>query len=437
MTAMARPRKLDPKKSLEVALEEATRLFPADRIREVAEASGFTQRLRKIDPVLFFWNLILGFSCSAQRTLTSLHRQLEKISEREFAPSSFFDRFSPKLVEFLRTLLEQSLSSFARESLPGGLAGKFQDVSMFDNTVVSLCDSLAKEYPGISSPAGVKITTVMSVATQSASSFKIVSGNTPEIDTITPGPWMRDHLLLFDLGFFKYQFFARIIENRGHFISRLKRRANPHIVGVHRQWRGRTIDLVGQDLRDIESRLKREEIDVEVEFDFKRRTYRGKASSDTMRLRLVGIMNEESGEYHFYLTDLPHEDFPPKVIRQLYRGRWFIELLFKELKSRYALEALSTTKKEVVQALIYSAMLTLTVSKAMFLAYRAHLRLSNVEVTPLRWAIVFYEGARDVMHRILKRCGVDSSMEALMELAFLEAKDPTPGRKRLQDVWEF
>jgi len=24
-----------------------------------------------------------------------------------------------------------------------------------------------------------------------------------------------------------------------------------------------------------------------------------------------------------------------------------------------------------------------------------------------------------------------------MELAFLEAKNPTPGRKRLQDVWEF
>ena len=90
---MARPRKLDPKKSLEVALEEAMRLFPADRIREAAEVSGFTQRLRKIDPVLFFWNLILGFSCSAQRTLTSLHRQLEKISEREFAPSSFFDQW--------------------------------------------------------------------------------------------------------------------------------------------------------------------------------------------------------------------------------------------------------------------------------------------------------------------------------------------------------
>jgi len=83
-------------------------------------------------------------------------------------------------------------------------------------------------------------------------------------------------------------------------------------------------------------------------------------------------------------------------------GFWFIELLFKELKSRYAIEALSTTKKEVVQALICLAMVTLTVSKAMCLAYRAHLQLSNIDVTPLWWAIVFYEGARDVMQRILE-----------------------------------
>ena len=432
---MARPRKFDPQRALQDSIDEVTRLFPAEEIREAAKASGFTQRLRKIDPVLFFCNLVLGFGCSAQRTLAALHRRLETISEREFAPSSFFDRFSPKLVGFLGQVLEQGLTSFTKAGLPADLAQSFADVSIFDNTIVRLCDSLASEYPGGGMPAAVKVSMVLSVAAHSARRFKIVAGNTPDIKTVTPGPWMRDHLLLFDLGFFKYQFFARILENGGHFISRLRRDANPRIVAVHRQWRGKSIDLVGAKLRDVEARLQRQEIDAEVEVDFSRRAYNGKASSDTMRLRLVGIRDADSDDYHFYLTDLPADGFSPQQIAQLYRGRWFVELLFKELKSRYALEALSTSKKEVVQALILSAMLTLTISKAMFLTYRAHCRLARKDVTPMRWAIIFYEQARPLMGRILRAYGIEASLEDFMELALLEAHDPTPKRKRLEEVW--
>ncbi|ELY93704.1 transposase (ISH5) [Natrialba taiwanensis DSM 12281] len=51
--------------------------------------------------------------------------------------------------------------------------------------------------------------------------------------------------------------------------------------------------------------------------------------------RLVGVRNDDSGEYHLYLTNLDRDDYRAPDIAQLYRARWEIELLFKELKSRF------------------------------------------------------------------------------------------------------
>jgi IS4 transposase len=52
------------------------------------------------------------------------------------------------------------------------------------------------------------------------------------------GPWVRGRLLLFDLGYFKWQLFERIKKNGGYFVSRLRDDANPLIIGENRRWRG-------------------------------------------------------------------------------------------------------------------------------------------------------------------------------------------------------
>ncbi len=56
------------------------------------------------------------------------------------------------------------------------------------------------------------------------------SENTNEIKTLRIGPWIKDRILLIDLGFYKYQMFTRIKENGGYFVSRLKSNANPLII---------------------------------------------------------------------------------------------------------------------------------------------------------------------------------------------------------------
>jgi len=43
-----------------------------------------------------------------------------------------------------------------------------------------------------------------------------------------------------------------------------------------------------------------------------------------------------------------------------------IELLFKELKSKYALDVLDTKNEQIIEALIWTAMLTLIVSRRIY-----------------------------------------------------------------------
>src|SRR3989304_1881008 len=68
---------------------------------------------------------------------------------------------------------------------------------------------------------------------------------THDIKTLRIGPWVKDRILLIDLGFYKHHIFTRIVENGGFFVSRLKGTADPMIISVNSICRGHSIDVIG------------------------------------------------------------------------------------------------------------------------------------------------------------------------------------------------
>jgi len=85
---------------------------------------------------------------------------------------------------------------------------------------IKLHDKLDKQFPGARHKAELKIHTAIGL-TGNTKSIGLFSGKTAEIKTIRIGPWLKDHILLFDLGYFKYELFSRIRKNEGYFVSRL------------------------------------------------------------------------------------------------------------------------------------------------------------------------------------------------------------------------
>jgi len=83
----------------------------------------------------------------------------------------------------------------------------------------------------------------------------------------------------------------------------------------------------------------------------------------TRMFRLVGVLNEDSDEYHLYSTNLARDDYHASDITQLYRARWKIELLFKELKSRFGLDEINTTDPYIIEAVIIVVAISLLMNR--------------------------------------------------------------------------
>ncbi len=172
------------------------------------------------------------------------------------------------------------------------------------------------------------------------------------------GSW-RPHTARFR--FYDFWLFDRIDKNDGWFVSRVKDEANFEIVEELRTWRGNSIPLDEESLQVVEDGLQRQEIDVRITLSFDRK--RGSGAIVTRTFRLVGLRNEETRGYHLYLTNLGKYDYRAPDIAQLYRARWEVELLFKELKSRFGLDEINTTDAYIIEALIIMSAISLMMSR--------------------------------------------------------------------------
>ena len=412
------------------------RIFPRHFLRALAREAGAVQRQRRVRAEALFWTLVLGFGVGRERTIAGLRRVYQKTTGQEIEESSFYDRFNGGLAEMLKRAGAHGLQTClgVNRALRGHL-DQFRDVILTDATVVRLHELLADVYPACRTnhtKAALKAHAVISVRGVGRQSVKITSEREHDGPVFKVGPWVKGHLLMFDLGYFKYGLFARIQEQGGYFISRLKQSANPTVVVTNVRHRGRAIAVEGERLHDIIGRMKRGVLDVTAEFPFKRRVYGGKRRGDRMELRVVGLRDEETGEYHLYVTNVPVEKLTAEDVGATYALRWEIELLFKELKSHYRMEDLPSKKVAVVECLLHAAIVTLVVSRQLLNYVRRKLGELGERVPTQRWAAVVESVAQELLVLAIRPPRELPSIEPRVIRTLLhEAVDPNAGRLRL------
>jgi len=419
---------------------ELNTFFSPEWLRKTAKETGLIKRERKIDPVLMFWVLVLGFGVQLQRTLASLHRQYEENGSVDLSRGSFYERFSPELVRFLHACVIHGMEQLAettQHTMKAQLS-RFKDLLIQDSTIIRVHESLAKKWPAARTrkvAAGVKVSLLVSAVCDGPKRVMIHGERIGEVKTLRIGPWIRDRILLIDLAFYKYRVFTRIKEHGGFFVSRVKDNADPVIVHTYTVCRGRNISLVGKQISNILPRLKRKVLDVEVEVSFRRRTYNGKQKGDTERFRLVAVYNEEEQHYHCYLTNISSDILSAEEIAKLYTARWHVELIFKELKSRYGIDILPTRNPEIVEALLWVGILTLLVSRKVYWLVCEHNLERAVRYTHLRWATIFAERANRLRDSVLAYAGLNPDIMDHLGVYESQALDPNVNRTRLSDVW--
>ena len=319
------------------------------------------------------------------------------------------------------------------------LRAHFDGVYALDSSSNKLRDKLKGKLPGVSTPAGLKLHCLFNVLSGKLVKVKKSKGRTADLKACQLGGWLKNSLLLIDLGYFSYNLFDRVERHGSYFLSRVKSNSNPKIVRNHRsKTRGNSIDVEGMKLKEALKKIKRDVLDVDVEVTFKRRAYKGTQQSVTRRFRVIAIYNVAEKRYHRYVTNLPVDRLSAEKITSVYALRWQVEIFFKALRQHHSFGEFPSGSKEIVDCFFWASILSYLVS------YECRERVSQEQPsyssTPMiRWSQHFCSYLREFIKASLNpkvrsmKVVADSAYRLL--LAFV--RDPNAkNRKRISSINE-
>lgn len=415
-------------------------LLGHELLLDLARKSGFLRRDRDLQVVPFFWTLVLGMIASPQKSVAGLQRLYHELTGTVLASSSFQERFNAGLVTWLKAAFEHAAAAVGENGrqMRGALAS-FVEVTLIDSTILRLHKLLAGRYPGPRtnhSPAALKLNLAINVKQGRIYKAQIAEGTKAETKLFSPGAWVAGHLLLFDLGYFKLQKFWQIDHHKGFFISRLKDNCNPTIVCVLSTHRGRAIDLAGKKLKDVLGLIQREVLDCEIVYRVTRKGLPGRPAKEKtveLKLRLVAVLNKETGKYHIYVTNVWPDRMEATDVAETYRLRWFVEIFMKELRTVGGLDDWPNRKEPAVLAGIYATLLGMVVNRRLLMDLEATLKAQpdggTRYIPSLRWSLVFAAHARLFLDLILDRVHHEHR-QILSIIAMLLAEAAAPKRRK-------
>jgi hypothetical protein len=170
-------------------------------------------------------------------------------------------------------------------------------------------------------------------------------------------------LCIFDLGYWTYALFDTIIERQQHCISRLRHDCNPRIMKVYV---GETA-WVGQRLKAI--RLTGRQVDLLVNLS----SPQPQNPQLHHPVRLVGQWVAKDQGWHLCITSwLAWQKYPLALIVDLYRLRWQIEILFRNLKCVLQIANFVSTTENGIRIQIYAALIHYVLTQLIILQAAQH-----------------------------------------------------------------
>lgn len=369
--------------------------------------------------------LVLGFFRDGDtKSLANIRLAVIDLVQKKIARSSLWNRLAAKRLGVYLSVLITTL--LAKAMAPLGIAADLlgrlgvRRVFLLDSTQSSLPDSAASDFPGSrtnSSPAAVKWHALWDLFTGAVAWHRITEGSSNDANSFPPVRMLRGALIIFDLGYWDFDLFAKLIAGGVFFLSRVKSSAvvtiREVVTGLPRQ------DLVGRSLASVKHG-KRNVVEVIGSFG---------AQGTIFTARVIGFWNKGTNQFHWYTTNLR---VPAKVIYPLYRLRWQIELSFKACKSTLRLADFTTANPRIIRNLILAniAAVMLAQPLARSVATEAEPE-QQAAVSVQRIAKVVVNVARELAHCLIS--GTASARRALidkMQLFAAELFDPNYKRRQ-------
>ncbi len=366
-------------KTIQKIQEAMSSIFTIELLDQIAKATGFIKRSGgEITAFSFMYIVSFGFFGSGGIALTYLVAGLRTHFNVIITPQALSKRInSSSSVKFLKSILHKLISI----QLDIGLKNSYSEIfPMFtgiylqDSTHINLNEELSEDFKGLgggASTSAIKLDFIYDVANFLIYGMKITSATTN--DQSNSKDILKcikaKSLIIRDLGYFTITVLEGIQNKCAYYISRLSISANIYLNKDDEE----PLDLPkylkklqkeGKDSSNIkvyvgkierfETRLVAEKVPKNVA---KERTKRFKRD----RKKEPSPYYKQWSGFTIFITNIPETTFSGKMIIELYKIRWQIELVFKNLKSNIEINILKGTNKNRIESLVYGRLITIVV----------------------------------------------------------------------------
>ena len=353
-------------------LEQFHQCLNPQLLLQLARDAGWCRRLRKIHPFEFLYSLVFGQLSAAHCTLSA---QIQSFTE-PVCRQAVDQRYTPAAVTFFQSAfahtLKLTLEDPSTTPLAQLLEPHFSAVRLFDSTLLECDPGLAALFPacgGRASPAGLKVLLSFEYTQSLFAPLALLPSKRSDqgLAQRVTGAVGPNELGIYDKGFYKGPALQDLAQRGGYFLI-----PYPHSVSV---WR---TDSPGpEQLLDLSAELK-SAVGPWVQWP---KLWLGQAGSQLGPVRLVAFrLAQENANrrrdalrkkcraygrtptaqalvlagWLILVTNAPPEKLPTYALGYLYRVRWQIELVFKQLKSVLRLDVLPSANDCRVQCEIWA-----------------------------------------------------------------------------------
>lgn len=349
--------------NLTILTEKINAIFNANKLFYLAREKKFILRARQINPLKLLLSITNTLGCQSKANLADIHRNYQRISGMSINYKPFHNQLKkPQCSEFFKSCFENVmqqwvLQSLKLTSLSTGDKFPFSQIKLHDGCSFQVHDGLQKTYPGRFKkrfPAAIELHVTMDLLSGSIDYLSIGADTETERPHAPKATSLNGMLLLTDAGYFDRKKIISIDQQGGYTITQAACSINP-IVKAAYNFQGKIIKAAaGKKLNTLKLKNKNSTLDLIVrwpgyDFDF----------------RVIAFWYKKKKRIGYLVTNLARETVPASDVVELYRLRWQIELLFKELKSYCNLKKFSTENKHIVTTLIYASFITVLLKRLM------------------------------------------------------------------------
>ena len=408
--------------------------FDEDQIEQLGRQTKFIQRSRELTAMPFAKLCIIGvFQEGLSASLGQLCSKLHDM-DVDITPQALDLRFSESAVEFMQSLLDQSVSKLIYQQLDPYLLTGFNGVYLQDSTSFMLPPSFKELYAGsggVANEAGMKIDLTHEL--QKGSSQIIIKSADTNDHGETPKEIIAGSLSLRDLGYFKLDDIEAIENAGGYYVSRLKSSVSIYKGPekdadriyleeyLNKLEENETMDLevyLGATKR-LKTRLIIQKIPEDVANEKRKnlKAQRNKKAKNISekRLKLCGL--------NIYITDVNEDLLNALEVIKVYRIRWQIEIVFKVWKSIYKIDTVKEMKPERMLCQLYGRLILILINT-----------MINMSAKTMYWRDYGVDISDFKAHKILR--DVDH-LQWMKELKKTAARLYYVLKKCFKKIWRF